>query len=132
LVEQRTENPRVVGSIPTLATTPNLLILMPLSPRQGGHRASMAGTIGLPGIWSVGHCYPSPSLTAIGLCGSHSAMRSKLADQARQSLNEDLRRMTPEERLAAYVRHCQLMAQVREAGQAAERSAKQQPTPDAH
>jgi hypothetical protein len=25
LVEQRTENPRVVGSIPTLATTSNLL-----------------------------------------------------------------------------------------------------------
>jgi hypothetical protein len=26
---------------------------MPLSPRQGGHRASMAGTIGLSGIGSV-------------------------------------------------------------------------------
>ncbi len=39
---------------PTLATTPNPLILMPLSPRQGGHRTPMAGTIGLFGIGSVG------------------------------------------------------------------------------
>jgi hypothetical protein len=39
---------------PTLATTPNFLILMPLSLRQGGHRASMAGTIGRFGIGWVG------------------------------------------------------------------------------
>jgi len=48
-----TENPRVDGSIPSLATTSNFLIPMPLCPRQGGHRASMAGTIGLFGIGSV-------------------------------------------------------------------------------
>ena len=49
-----TENPRVVGSIPTLATTPNPLIRMSLPPRQAGHRASMAGAIGLSGIrWVV-------------------------------------------------------------------------------
>ena len=38
----------------TLATIPNSLNVMPLSPRQGGHRASMAGTIGLRGIGWVG------------------------------------------------------------------------------
>jgi hypothetical protein len=43
-------------------------------------------------------------------------MRSRLATEAREALIADLRRMTPEERLAAYVRHCQLMAQVRLAG----------------
>lgn len=52
---QRTESPRVVGSMPTLATTTNSLIHKPILPRRGGHRASMAGTIGLPGIgWSGG------------------------------------------------------------------------------
>lgn len=68
----------------------------------------------------------------MGLCGSHSGMKSRLADEARLSLNEDLRRMTPEERLAAYVRHCQLMAQIRLAGQAGTRPAKQRPAADAH
>jgi hypothetical protein len=34
------------------------------------------------------------------LCSSHSDMKSRLAAEARQSLNEDLRRLTPEERLA--------------------------------
>ena len=59
-------------------------------------------------------------------------MKSKLADQARQSLSEDLRRMTPEERLAAYVRHCQLIAQVRLAGQDSLRATLERPVPDAH
>ena len=59
-------------------------------------------------------------------------MKSKLADQARRSLSEDLRRMTPEERLAAYVRHCQLMAQVRLAGQDSLRATLERPVPDAH
>ena len=71
-------------------------------------------------------------MTAIGQCGSHSDMKSKLADQARQSLNEGLRRMTPEERLAAYVRHCQLMAQVRLAGQDSLRATVKRPVSDAH
>lgn len=59
-------------------------------------------------------------------------MKSKLADQARQSLNEDLRRMTPEERLAAYVRLCQLMVQVRLAGQDTRRATVTRPVSDAH
>lgn len=68
----------------------------------------------------------------MGLCGSHSTMKSRLADEARQTLAEYVRRMTPEERLAAYVRHCQLMAQVRVAGRAAMRAMPRRLVPDAH
>ncbi len=68
----------------------------------------------------------------MGLCGSHANMKSRLADEARQSLNEYLRRMTPEERLAAYVRHCQLMAQVRAAGRTAMRATRRRSVFDAH
>jgi Na+(H+)/acetate symporter ActP len=39
-------------------------------------------------------------------------MRSKLADAARRRLNEDVSRMTAEERLAAFLAHCQLIAQL--------------------
>ena len=69
----RSENPRVDGSIPSLATTPNSLILMPLSPRQGGHRASMAGTIGLFGTGCRPLHRKPPSNWQIA---SHSAGRS--------------------------------------------------------
>jgi hypothetical protein len=47
----------------------------------------------------------------------HSIMKSKLADDARRRRNEDLGRMTPEDRLAAYDRHCQLLAQLRLEGE---------------
>jgi len=40
--------------------------------------------------------------------------------------------MTPEERLAAYVRHCQLMAQVRLAGQDSLRATVKRPVSDAN
>jgi hypothetical protein len=43
-------------------------------------------------------------------------MKSQLADAARRSLREDTRRMTPEQRLAAFLAHCQLMAQLANAG----------------
>jgi cell division protein FtsB len=48
-------------------------------------------------------------------------MRSQLADAARQSLNEDVKRMTAEERLAAFLAHCQLIAQLSGAGASVER-----------
>lgn len=47
---------------------------------------------------------------------SHDPMKSQLADAARRSLREDVRRMTAEERLAAFLAHCQLMAQLASAG----------------
>jgi hypothetical protein len=43
-------------------------------------------------------------------------MRSQLADAARRSLNDDVKRMTAEQRLAAFLAHCQLMAQLANAG----------------
>jgi hypothetical protein len=49
---------------------------------------------------------------------SHRHMRSKLADAARRSLSDDVKRMTPEQRLAAFLAHCQLMAQLHGAGRA--------------
>ncbi|MFZ8983156.1 MAG: hypothetical protein ACO4AL_03820 [Steroidobacteraceae bacterium] len=59
-------------------------------------------------------------------------MKSRLADQARHRLLEDLRRMTPEERLAAHLRHCQLIAQLRLAGQDGKRLARKPQETDAH
>jgi cell division protein FtsB len=48
-------------------------------------------------------------------------MRSRLADAARHSLNEDVKRMTAEERLAAFLAHCQLIAQLAGAGASVQR-----------
>jgi hypothetical protein len=39
-------------------------------------------------------------------------MRSQLADAARRRLNEDVKRMTAEERLTAYLHHFQLIVQL--------------------
>jgi organic hydroperoxide reductase OsmC/OhrA len=49
-------------------------------------------------------------------------MRSQLADAARRSLSDDVKRMTPEQRLAAFLAHCQLMAQLHGAGEAGQQS----------
>jgi predicted XRE-type DNA-binding protein len=46
--------------------------------------------------------------------------RSKLADDARDSLSEDIRRLTPEQRLYAFLEHNQLVSALHEAGRAAE------------
>ena len=43
-------------------------------------------------------------------------MRSRLAEQARQAQLADIRRMTVEQRLIAYLTHCQLMARLQRAG----------------
>jgi hypothetical protein len=44
-------------------------------------------------------------------------MRSKLAELARRELREADQRLTPEERLEAYVEHCQLLVELYDAGQ---------------
>jgi cell division protein FtsB len=43
-------------------------------------------------------------------------MRSQLAEAARRSLREDVKRMTAEQRLSAFLAHCQLLAQLNGAG----------------
>jgi pterin-4a-carbinolamine dehydratase len=43
-------------------------------------------------------------------------MKSQLAEAARRSLTQDVKRMTAEQRLAAFLAHCQLMAQLASAG----------------
>ena len=51
-------------------------------------------------------------------------MKSQLADAARRSLNEDVKRMTAEQRLAAFLAHCQLMAQLASAGGAVQQRSR--------
>jgi len=46
-------------------------------------------------------------------------MRSKLAEASRRALVESSRRLTREQRLDAFVAHCELMAALREAGRVA-------------
>jgi hypothetical protein len=43
---------------------------------------------------------------------SHRHMRSQLADAACRSLSEDVKRIAPEQRLAAFLSHCQFIAQL--------------------
>jgi hypothetical protein len=43
-------------------------------------------------------------------------VESKLADIARRNLADHLRRMTPEQRLTAFLEHNQLVAQLQRAG----------------
>ncbi len=57
-----------------------------------------------------------PILDTAGLSVSHGGMRSQLAEAARRDLIEDVKHMTAEQRLAAFLAHCQLMAQLNGAG----------------
>jgi hypothetical protein len=58
-------------------------------------------------------------------------MRSQLAETARQTLAEEVRRMTPEARLAAFLAHNELMAQLRAAGEALRAQQAGRATPSA-
>ena len=44
-------------------------------------------------------------------------MESKLAQQVEQALIEDMRRLTPQERLEAFITHCQLSMDLYLAGE---------------
>jgi cell division protein FtsB len=59
-------------------------------------------------------------------------MKSPLAEASRQSLNEDIKRMTAEQRLAAFLAHCQLMAQLASAGGAVQQRPRDTVRPDAN
>jgi len=58
-------------------------------------------------------------------------MKSQLADAARRSLREDVRRMTAEQRLTAFLAHCQLMVQLANAGGTGHRVPRDAVSPDA-
>jgi hypothetical protein len=58
-------------------------------------------------------------------------MKSRLADQARQAQVADVRRMTAEQRLMAYLTHCQLMAKLQRAGMSARARGARPARPDA-
>src|SRR5260370_21474805 len=49
-------------------------------------------------------------------------LRSKVADEARQALNEDARNLTPQQRLEAHARHSQLMVALYRAGRKSRRA----------
>jgi len=51
-------------------------------------------------------------------------MRLELAVAARCRLNEDVKCMTAEERLAAFLAHCQLIAQLAGAGASCQRQSR--------
>ena len=70
-------------------------------------------------------------LDTIGLPVSHDRMKSRLAVAARRSLYEDLKRMTAEQRLAAFLAHCQLMAQLANAGVAGQHPPRDAVSPNA-
>jgi hypothetical protein len=58
-------------------------------------------------------------------------MKSRIAEQARQAQVADVRRMTPEQRLMAYLTHCQLMAKLQRAGTDARAGGTRPVHPDA-
>lgn len=62
---------------------------------------------------------------------SHEPMESRLAIDARRSLQDDVRRMTAEERLAAFLAHCQLIAQLAKAGDVSRHAARPLVSPNA-
>src|SRR5260370_14094953 len=49
-------------------------------------------------------------------------LRSKVADEARQALSEDARKLTPQQRLEAHARHSQLMVALQRAGRKSRRA----------
>ena len=70
-------------------------------------------------------------LDTMGLPVSHGSMKSRLADAARRSLLEDVKRMTAEQRLVAFLSHCQLMVQLANSGNAGQHPARNPVSPNA-
>lgn len=55
-------------------------------------------------------------------------MRSKLAEQSRKSLQEAIARLTPTQRLEAFLRHSVLMAELKAAGEKLRRQREDPPS----
>jgi predicted XRE-type DNA-binding protein len=60
----------------------------------------------------------------VGFANPQPRPGSKLAQAAREALNESLRLLAPEQRLDAFLEHNQLVGELREAGRAAEEAEK--------
>jgi len=58
-------------------------------------------------------------------------MKSRLADAARRSVQDDVKRMTAEQRLAAFLSHCQLMTQLANAGSSGQYTPRNAVSPNA-
>ena len=56
-------------------------------------------------------------------------MKSKLAEEAEQALIEATQKLSPEERLNAFLEHCRLVTELYEAGQQIRAAGAQQPKP---
>jgi predicted XRE-type DNA-binding protein len=80
-----------------------------------------AARAGLPVTLQTGRV---PQEAGAFVSGTHShssrASRSKLGEEAQQSLNQSASRLTPTERLQAFLEHNQLLGALHQAGRAAE------------
>jgi len=59
-------------------------------------------------------------------------MKSRLAEEARSQLAEDLRRLNAPQRLQAFLMHCQLITRLQRAGAVARRPSSGIESVDAH
>ena len=82
------------------------------------------------GIGRVGSG-PPLVLDTTGPPVSHGYKKSRLAENARRNLAADVKRMTAEQRLAAFLAHCQLMAQLANAGSAGQHPPQEAASPNA-
>jgi len=80
---------------------------------------------GLPITLQTGHVPQEAGAFISGLARASRASCSKLADKARESLMDSERRLTPAQRLEAFLEHNQLLAALHLAGRAAERTRMQ-------
>jgi predicted XRE-type DNA-binding protein len=98
-----------------------------LSKIMNGHVADLslellirvAVRAGLPVTLQTGHV-PEEAGAFISSEHAPAPRNSRLADSARDSLMESTRRLTPEQRLDAFLEHSQLVSELHEAGRSAE------------
>jgi hypothetical protein len=77
---------------------------------------------GLPITLQTGHVSEEAGAFISRRALKSRASRSKLADEARESLIDSERRLTPTQRLEAFLEHNQLLGALHEAGRAADRT----------
>jgi len=75
---------------------------------------------GLPVVLQTGQVPVEAGAFVTG--GSSPGPKSRVAEEAREALVESARRLTPEQRLEAHLKHSELMTALQRAGQRASRS----------